>query len=216
MSLSNKNCQCANSGCKYAGNEENTLCSICSKVGPMTKLVRERFIDEYTFTQNKVLNVEAMTFVIANHQLYFVNGFMENSYKLFCYLRENRLFLSTEQAKLLINMRGFPHLWFSLVLDRWNLTEGYAPACYYSGYATRPDLDVSIDDDGKFVFTVSNQWNYTPPNEDSKYGSPINEDDYRNPNNAFKYCCSNKLREPTKAVQAVQAVQAVVDSKDNK
>lgn len=213
---------CKNPGCRYAGNEETKLCSLCSKVGPMTDSVRKQFIAEYIFTRNKVLNEAAMTFVIANHKLYFVNGFMENSYNLFCYLRENKIFLSTEQAKLLINMRGFPHLWYSLVLDRWNLSAEYAPACYYSGYATRPDLDVYIDDDGKFVFSVSDHWNYQPPNHDDKYGCPINEDDYMNPNNAFKDCCSmqlsNKLHGPPHAFVAVAALPAVAvsDSKDDK
>ena len=206
---------CKNPGCRYAGNEETKLCSLCSKVGPMTDSVRKQFITEYTFTQNKVLNEAAMTFVIANHKLYFVNGFMENSYNLFCYLRKNRLFLSTEQAKLLINMRGFPHLWYSLVLNRWNLSAEYAPACYYSGYATRPDLDVFIDDDGKFVFSVSDHWNYQPPNHDDKYGCPINEDDYMNPNNAFKDCCpilnTNLTSNVTAAQQKVETVQAVAD-----
>ena len=61
---------------------------LCSKVGPMTESVRKQFIAEYTFTQNKVLNEAAMTFVIANHKLYFVNGFMENSADLFAILEK--------------------------------------------------------------------------------------------------------------------------------
>ena len=197
---------CVNHGCNFGRPSDGKLCSFCSKIGPVTKKIRENTIQLYKKAQLYFLNKSISKYVIPNHHLFFINGFMENSYQLFCFMRDKSILISSKQADILIDMRGFPHLWYSLVYDRWNLIDVVAPGCYYYKPTTRPDLSISLNDSGLYSFSIDPDWfihnNGIPkhiinkffkklPSEvcsliftfirtiDDLYGNPINEEDYK-------------------------------------
>ena len=207
---------CVNNGCNFGRPSDGKFCSFCRKIGPVTEQIRNNTIKLYKKAQLYFLNRSISKYVIPNHHLFFINGFMENSYELFCFMRDKSIFISLQQAFILVDMRGFPHLWYSLVYDRWNLIDVEAPGCYYYKPTTRPDLSISLNDSGLYLFSIDPDWfdhNNSIPKHiicrffkklplevcslictfirpiDNLYGNPINEEDYK-----YSYrktsCCS--------------------------
>jgi hypothetical protein len=206
---------CVNNGCNFGRPSDGKFCSFCTKIGPATEQIRENTIKLYKKAQLHFLNRSISKYVIPNHHLFFINGSMENSYELFCFMREKSIFISLQQALILVDMRGFPHLWYSLVYDRWNLIDVETPGCYYYKSVTRPDLSISLNDSGSYSFSIDPDWfnhnngipiriisrffkklpldvcsiicKYIRP-IDKIYGNPINEQDYKDPYKKTSCC----------------------------
>ena len=83
---------CVNNGCNFGRPSDGKFCSFCTKIGPATEQIRENTIKLYKKAQLHFLNRSISKYVIPNHHLFFINGSMENSYELFCFMRENYIF----------------------------------------------------------------------------------------------------------------------------
>ena len=86
------------------------------KLDQLLKKLEKNTIKLYKKAQLHFLNKSISKYVIPNHRLFFINGFMENSYQLFCFMRDKSILISSKQADILIDMRGYPHLWYSLCI----------------------------------------------------------------------------------------------------
>ena len=219
MTTLSKQNECLNGGCKYYKELNKKFCSSCGKAGgPMTPKVRKNTLNLYKRAQNDFQTRSATKDVIPNHHLFFINGFMEKSYDLFCFMRDRYIYISSYQASFLVKIRGVPHLWFSLVRDRWNLNESKAPGCYYYKQETKPNLSITLYDNGRSSFSIDHYWfdhnkgipvdilskffkqlpleicsiicKFTHP-IDILYGKPINEDNYNNQKKET-ICCYGK------------------------
>ena len=219
MTTLSKQNECLNGGCKYYKEPNQKFCSSCGKAGgPMTPKVRKNTLNLYRKAQDYFQTRSATKDVIPNDRLHFYIAKIENSYELFCSMRKKKIYISSKQASNLVAIRGVPHLWYSLVSDRLNLNESEAPGCYYYKRETKPNLSITLYDNGRSSFSIDHYWfdhnkgipfdilskffkqlpleicsiicKFTHP-IDILYGKPINEDNYNNQKKET-ICCSGK------------------------